>query len=86
MRILHTYILDDPYPDPADLRVPNASPVHPSGRPPEEMVKARIPYEEDVLDAIGSDGRTAEEIEASIKRKEAYSRALVLEMTGTRTP
>ena len=86
VRIQHTYVLDDPFPNPPNLRVPDASPER--ERPEEEKVKARIPYEppkdpNDPSSAITtSDGRTEDEIMESIRQKEAKSRAIVLEMTG----
>eukprot|EP01038_Epipyxis_sp_PR26KG_P012638 gene12638-16946_t len=81
VRIKHTYILDDPFNDPNDFVEPSSSPLH--ERPTEERLKPRIPYEDDILhDSTTKDGRTEEEIEAEIKRKEAHSRAIVLEMTG----
>jgi peptidyl-prolyl cis-trans isomerase-like 4 len=78
VRIKHTHILDDPYPDPAQLEIPPSSPVR--DRPPEETVARRIAFEEP-LDALPG-GRTQEELEESIRKKEAQSRAIVLEMTG----
>lgn len=80
VRIKHTFILDDPFPDPSNLRVPPESP--PYVIPREEKVKQRISYEEDLNVLDEKLGRTEEEIEANIKKKEAYSRALVLEMVG----
>lgn len=78
VRILHTYILDDPFSDPPGLQVPPASPDR--TYPQEERVKRRLPYQETIED--DADGKTAEELDASIRRKEAKSRAIVLEMTG----
>ena len=78
VRIKHTYILDDPYLDPETLKIPSESPDREIPRT--EKVKPRIPYGESL--EIDNYGKTEEEIEMSIKRKEAYSRALVLEMTG----
>jgi peptidyl-prolyl cis-trans isomerase-like 4 len=78
LRIKHTHILDDPFPDPAQLEVPPSSPIR--ERPEEELVNRRIPFEES-LDTVAGE-RTEAELEQSIKRKEALSRAIVLEMTG----
>jgi peptidyl-prolyl cis-trans isomerase-like 4 len=78
VRIKHTHILDDPYPDPDQLEIPPASPEY--TRPPEERIKQRIAYEEGIETAV--EGRSEAEIEESIKRKEAKARAIVLEMTG----
>lgn len=78
VRIRHTAILDDPFPDPPMLQIPPESPTY--EYPPEEKVKRRIRYEDDL--EARPDGKTEQEIEASIKKKEAQSRAIVLEMTG----
>lgn len=78
IRIKHTYILDDPFDDPPQLEIPSCSPVREF--PPEERVGKRIPFEESLETVSGE--RTEAELEESIKRKEAYSRAIVLEMTG----
>jgi peptidyl-prolyl cis-trans isomerase-like 4 len=78
VRILHTYVLDDPIDDPPGLQVPPASPERTF--PEQERVKRRIPYSEKIED--DADGKTAEELDLSIRRKEAKSRAIVLEMTG----
>lgn len=85
VRILHTYILDDPYPTPEGLVAPDASPVREI--PSEERVKPRIPWEpprdpDNPSATTTTDGRTEDEILASIRQKEAKSRAIVLEMTG----
>lgn len=77
IRIRHTAILDDPFPDPIGLNVPDESPQ--KDYPDEEVVKRRIRYEDDLEK---TDGKTEQEIDASIKKKEAQSRAIVLEMTG----
>jgi peptidyl-prolyl cis-trans isomerase-like 4 len=78
VRIRHSFVLDDPYPDPPQLDIPPASPERLI--PEEETVKRRIPYETNLDEAV--DSRTEEELDRSIKRKEAQSRAIVLEMTG----
>ena len=78
LRIKHTHILDDPFPDPVQLEIPPSSPIR--ERPEEELVNRRIPFEES-LDTVAGE-RTEAELEQSIKRKEALSRAIVLEMTG----
>jgi len=81
VRIKHTYVLDDPFPDPPGLVEPPASPtLRDGGIPHVETVKKRIPYEEGVDTEV--DGRTEAELEESIRKKEAQSRAIVLEMTG----
>lgn len=80
MRIKHTYVLDDPFPDSDELNVliPPASPVR--SIPEAELIKKRIPYEEGV--EMKTDSLTAAELDISIRSKEARSRAIVLEMTG----
>lgn len=77
VRIRHTYILDDPYPDPPGLIEPSSPDCD---RPEEEVVSARIRYEDDLEE--GADAATQQELEESIRKKEAQSRAIVLEMTG----
>ncbi|DBA04429.1 TPA: hypothetical protein N0F65_010025 [Lagenidium giganteum] len=77
VRIMHTHILEDPFPDPDLLVVPPASPVR--GRPEEETVEVRLAADEKLDE---NEGRTEEEIEKSVREKEAKSRAVVLEMIG----
>jgi peptidyl-prolyl cis-trans isomerase-like 4 len=43
VRIKHTYVLDDPFPDPSQLLIAPSSPQ--INRPVEEKIKLRIPYE-----------------------------------------
>lgn len=78
VRIRHTFVLEDPFPDPVNLIPPNSSPV--SYRPSEEIVQRRIAYEDGLEES--TTGMTEAELEESIRRKEAQSRAIVLEMTG----
>ena len=80
MRIKHTHVLDDPFPDlpGMDVLIPPSSPER--SIPEVEKVKKRIPYEEGVEMKV--DSRTEAELEQSIRSKEAKSRAIVLEMTG----
>lgn len=78
VRIKHTHILDDPFDDLPDMLAPPASPA--SYRPLEEKVTLRIPFEENLEE--GTDAKTQAELDESIRRKEAQSRAIVLEMTG----
>lgn len=77
VRILHTYVLEDPFDDPPSLAelIPDASPER--DRPPEEAVKPRLT---DLVDE--EDGLTAEELEERIREAEAKKRAVVLEMIG----
>ncbi|TMW55037.1 hypothetical protein Poli38472_013799 [Pythium oligandrum] len=77
VRIKHTYILEDPFPDPELLQVPPESPKR--ERPEEETVEVRLAADEKLDD---DEGRTEEEIEKSLREKEAKSRAVVLEMIG----
>lgn len=77
IRIRHTYVLDDPFPDPELLQVPPASPDR--QRPEQETVDERLAAE-DLLD--DNEGRTEQEIEQSVREREAKSRAVVLEMIG----
>jgi peptidyl-prolyl cis-trans isomerase-like 4 len=77
VRILHTYVLEDPFDDPPGLAefIPDASPER--DRPPEEAVKPRLT---DLVDE--EDGLTAEALEERIKEADAKKRAVVLEMIG----
>lgn len=77
IRILHTYIIDDPYDDPKGLVVPDHSPER---SVPQEEVVPRGLTKEDLKDK--NEGKSAEEIEKEKKRLEAQSHAVVLEMLG----
>ena len=77
IRILHTYIIDDPYDDPQGLVVPDRSPER---SVPKEEVVPRGLTKEDLKDK--NEGKSAEEIEKEKKRLEAQSHAVVLEMLG----
>jgi peptidyl-prolyl cis-trans isomerase-like 4 len=50
VRVLHTYVLDDPFDDPAPLAdlVPPDSPI--AERPKDERVKARLKYDDGTED------------------------------------
>ncbi|GIL87990.1 hypothetical protein Vretifemale_16028, partial [Volvox reticuliferus] len=74
IRIRHTIVLDDPFPDPPELEglIPPASP------PPEFGQGDRL--EDDWLP--DQDTRPAEEVEAETRKAEAHHRAVVLEMVG----
>ncbi|PHH78110.1 hypothetical protein CDD83_4048 [Cordyceps sp. RAO-2017] len=75
IRIKHTVILDDPYPDPTGLREPSASPP-----PTEEQMKTvRIADEAALHD---NDGLAEEELERRRREREAKAQALTLEMMG----
>ncbi|KAI1842076.1 hypothetical protein JX266_011727 [Neoarthrinium moseri] len=73
IRVKHTVVLDDPYPDPAGLREPSSSP------PPSkaQLATVRIADDADLDEEIDEDA-------AAKKRREAEARAqaLTLEMMG----
>ncbi|CAH0489923.1 unnamed protein product [Peronospora farinosa] len=79
VRIKHTYVLDDPFPDPKGLEelIPPSSPTR--ERPAQEQVEPRLAADEKLDD---NEGRTEQEIEKAVREKEAKSRAVVLEMIG----
>ncbi|GJC79825.1 peptidyl-prolyl cis-trans isomerase-like 4 [Colletotrichum liriopes] len=75
IRIKHTIILDDPYPDPPELREPSASP--PPTKPQLDTVRIADEaalHEDDDLDE--------EAIEKRRRDREARAQALTLEMMG----
>ncbi|KAF5601997.1 peptidyl-prolyl cis-trans isomerase-like 4 [Fusarium pseudocircinatum] len=75
IRIKHTVILDDPYPDPPGLREPSSSP------PPtaQQLKTVRI---EDEAALHADDGVDEEELERRRRNREAQAQALTLEMMG----
>uniref|UniRef100_A0A1I8MWG7 Peptidyl-prolyl cis-trans isomerase n=1 Tax=Musca domestica TaxID=7370 RepID=A0A1I8MWG7_MUSDO len=75
IRITHTVILDDPFPDPRGFRQPSRSPS-PSA---ERMQNGRIAADEDIDD---TDGKTMEEIQEMLAEREAKARATILEIVG----
>ncbi|KAK3984656.1 peptidyl-prolyl cis-trans isomerase cyp6 [Cladorrhinum sp. PSN332] len=77
IRIKHTVILDDPYPDPAGLREPSASP------PPTkaQLATVRIAEGEELVDEDASE-EAALLAERRRKEREAAAQALTLEMMG----
>ncbi|RLN49049.1 hypothetical protein BBJ29_006214 [Phytophthora kernoviae] len=79
VRIKHTYVLEDPFPDPKGLEelIPPTSPTR--ERPEQEQVEPRLAADEKLDD---NEGRTEQEIEKAVREKEAKSRAMVLEMIG----
>jgi peptidyl-prolyl cis-trans isomerase-like 4 len=85
VRILHTDVLDDPYPDTPDLTriIPPNSPVSADKQNPyvskAEQVRRRIPFERDLNEVVMEHDKGHA---ADMKRKEASSRAMVLEMVG----
>lgn len=77
IRIKHTVILDDPYPDPAGMREPSSSP------PPSkaQLATVRIAEGEELLDVEASE-EAAAEAERKRREREAAAQALTLEMMG----
>ncbi|KAJ8930238.1 hypothetical protein NQ314_016966 [Rhamnusium bicolor] len=75
VRITHTVILDDPYPDPNRLVVPSRSPS-PSA---ERLQGGRIAPDEEIDEMEGKLPAVIAEIQAD---KEAKARATILEMVG----
>ncbi|KAK4185593.1 cyclophilin-like domain-containing protein [Podospora australis] len=77
IRIKHTVVLDDPYPDPAGLREPSASP------PPTkvQLATVRIAEGEELVDAEASE-EAAAEAERRKRERDAAAQALTLEMMG----
>ncbi|ETW84210.1 hypothetical protein HETIRDRAFT_313566 [Heterobasidion irregulare TC 32-1] len=71
VRIRHVVVLDDPFPDPAGLVVPESVPT----RPPDNST--RIAEDEDPLEELPE-----EEAEQQRRKKEAEAAALTLEMVG----
>lgn len=63
VRIKHTHVLDDPFPDPEGLVIPPSSPDR--SYPLEESITRRIPYE----DEIEEDKQKEAELTESIKKK-----------------
>ncbi|KAI8992220.1 peptidyl-prolyl cis-trans isomerase-like 4 [Pilobolus umbonatus] len=73
IRIKHTIILDDPFPDPEGLQVPDQSPLPTK----EQLESMRIAEDEDV-----EEQGDPEEIERRVREREAKAHALTLEMIG----
>ncbi|XP_028785380.1 peptidyl-prolyl cis-trans isomerase CYP59 [Neltuma alba] len=78
IRIKHTYILDDPFDDPPQLAefIPDASP---EGKPKDEILD-EVRLEDDWVPM--DEQLDPAELEEVIRRKEAHSRAVVLESIG----
>ena len=77
IRITHTIILDDPFPDPPGLEIPDRSP-----EPSDEMKSSsslRIAADEDLNE---NDGLTEREVSEMMAQKEARAQATILEMVG----
>jgi peptidyl-prolyl cis-trans isomerase-like 4 len=81
MLVLHDPFPDEPYAAMLNDHDPPTSPLG-EERPAAETVKARLPFDvpEEVDD--GDEAARDASLEESIRRKEAASRAVVLEMTG----
>lgn len=75
IRITHTVILEDPFPDPRGFREPSRSPS-PSA---ERLKNGRIAADEDIDD---TEGKTMEEIQEMLAEREAKARATILEIVG----
>ncbi|KAK4200908.1 putative peptidyl-prolyl cis-trans isomerase-like 4 [Triangularia verruculosa] len=77
IRIKHTIVLEDPYPDPPGLREPSSSP------PPTkaQLETVRIAEGEELVD-VEQDEAAAAEAERRKREREAAAQALTLEMLG----
>ncbi|XP_068152657.1 peptidyl-prolyl cis-trans isomerase sig-7 [Drosophila tropicalis] len=75
IRITHTVILEDPFPNPRGLQEPSRSPS-PSA---ERLKNGRIAADEDIDD---TQGKTAEEMQEILADREAKARATILEIVG----
>lgn len=75
IRIKHTIVLDDPYPDPPGLREPSASPP-----PTDAQLKTIRIADEAALNADDDVGE--EELDRRRREREANAQALTLEMMG----
>ncbi|GJQ73580.1 hypothetical protein Trydic_g13925 [Trypoxylus dichotomus] len=75
VRITHTVVLDDPFPDPEYFRTPSRSPS-PNA---ERLQGGRIAPDEEIDETQGKD---IEEVNEIVATKEAKARATILEMIG----
>ncbi|KAH8243470.1 hypothetical protein KR032_007617 [Drosophila birchii] len=75
IRITHTVVLEDPFPNPRGLQAPSRSPS-PSA---ERLKNGRIAADEDIDD---TDGKTMEEMQEMLADREAKARATILEIVG----
>eukprot|EP01111_Echinosteliopsis_oligospora_P016306 TRINITY_DN6720_c0_g1_i1.p1 TRINITY_DN6720_c0_g1~~TRINITY_DN6720_c0_g1_i1.p1 ORF type:complete len:495 (-),score=145.34 TRINITY_DN6720_c0_g1_i1:9-1493(-) len=75
IRIKHTYILDDPYPDPPSLLIPPSSPI---------LVKSEFdllrPEQGEQIDEY--EGMSKEEVDEILAKKDEKAHATILEMIG----
>ncbi|KAF3762871.1 hypothetical protein M406DRAFT_352945 [Cryphonectria parasitica EP155] len=78
IRIKHTVVLDDPYPDPAGLREPSSSPV------PTKAQLATVRIADGEVEKLDQemDEEAAENAEKARREREARAQALTLEMMG----
>lgn len=79
IRIKHTVVLDDPYPDPTGLREPSSSPV------PSKAQLSTVRIAEGEAEKLGEeegDEAAAEKAERERREREARAQALTLEMMG----
>lgn len=75
IRISHTVVLDDPYPDPKELQFPGESP-----KPTQAVFESDYIAADETID--DTEGKSLTEIQEEIEEKEAKARATILEMVG----
>ncbi|XP_004520810.1 peptidyl-prolyl cis-trans isomerase sig-7 [Ceratitis capitata] len=75
IRITHTVILEDPFPDPRNFLMPSRSP----SPTPQRLQNGRIAADEDIDD---TDGKTTAELQEMLAEREAKARATILEIVG----
>lgn len=75
IRISHTVVLDDPYPDPKELVFPAESP-----KPTKAVFESDYIAADETID--DTEGKSLTEIQEEIEEKEAKARATILEMVG----
>lgn len=75
IRITHTVILDDPFPDMRGFREPSRSP----SPTPERLKNGRIGADEEIDD---TEGKTEAEVQEMLEEREAKTRATILEIVG----
>lgn len=75
IRISHTVVLDDPYPDPKELQFPTESP-----KPTPAIFESDYIAADEAID--DTEGKSLTEIQEEIQEKEAKARATILEMVG----
>ncbi|KAG7176997.1 peptidyl-prolyl cis-trans isomerase sig-7-like [Homarus americanus] len=75
IRISHTVVLEDPYPDPKDIEFPDESP-----KPTREVFESDYIAADETID--DTEGKTMVEIREEIEEREAKARATILEMVG----